>query len=313
MEWLINKIGRTQKGRQRKKGRRDWGLYILLFPGLLWFFIFSYKPMIGLIMSFYDWNIFKGLEGSTFVGLENFEIFIKSPDFFRVIKNTIMISVWQILICFPIPIILAILITELKDKHLAKLTQTITFLPYFVSVVVVCGLVISFTSPSTGIINIILKKFGIEPIYFMVKPQYFRGIYTTMTLWQHAGFNAIVYIAALAGIDTQLYEAASIDGANRYQKIIHITITGILPTIMTMFILNVGNMVKVGYEAILLLYKPPTYSTSDVIATYVYRLGIEQNNYGLATAVGLFEAVIALVMVVSANRLSKKFTEQAIW
>lgn len=299
--------------KKRRKRFRDVDLYLLLLPGLLWFLVFNYKPMTGLIMAFYDWNIFRGLEGSTFVGLQNFTDFLTGPDFSRVVGNTIMISVWQLLICFPAPIILAIMITELKSKTLAKVTQTVTFLPHFVSVVVVCGLVINFTSPSTGIINLVLQKFGVEPIYFMVKPEYFRGIYTSMTLWQLAGFNAIVYIAALMGIDSQLYEAASIDGASKWQRIRNVTIPGIMPTIVTMLVLDIGKMVKVGYEAILLLYKPTTYATADVISTYVYRLGIEQNNYGLATAVGLFEALIALVMVVAANKISRKFTESTIW
>ncbi len=302
-----------EKRKHKKFTFKNWDLYLLLLPGLIWFLVFAYKPMTGLIMAFYDWNIFKGLEGSTFVGFKHFITFITGPDFLRVITNTIMISLWQILICFPAPIFLAICITELKSKKLSRITQTITFLPHFVSIVVVCGLVISFTSPSTGVINLILKKFGIEPIYFMVKPEYFRGIYTTMNLWRLAGFNAIVYIAALVGIDQQLYEAAAIDGATKMQRIKHVTVPGILPTIVVMFVLQIGNLVKVGYEAILLLYEPTTYKTADVIATYVYRLGIEQNNYGLATAVGLFEAIIALIMVVGANKLSRRFTDNGIW
>lgn len=302
-----------EKRKHKKFTFKNWDLYLLLLPGLIWFLVFAYKPMTGLIMAFYDWNIFKGLEGSTFVGFKHFITFITGPDFLRVITNTIMISLWQILICFPAPIFLAICITELKSKKLSRITQTITFLPHFVSIVVVCGLVISFTSPSTGVINLILEKFGIEPIYFMVKPEYFRGIYTTMNLWRLAGFNAIVYIAALVGIDQQLYEAAAIDGATKMQRIKHVTVPGILPTIVVMFVLQIGNLVKVGYEAILLLYEPTTYKTADVIATYVYRLGIEQNNYGLATAVGLFEAIIALIMVVGANKLSRRFTDNGIW
>lgn len=292
---------------------RDWDLYLLLIPGVIWFILFSYKPMAGLRMAFYDYNIFKGIAGSTFVGLDNFKEFISGPDFIRTIKNTLMISFWQIVVCFPIPIILAISITEMKNKFVSRLTQTATFLPHFISVVVVCGLVVNFLSPSTGIINMILQKLGKEPIYFMMMPQYFRGIYTTMTLWQTAGFNAIVYVAALMGIDPELYEAATVDGAGKWKKILNITLPSIMPTIVTMFILNIGKMVKVGYESILLLYKPTTYATADVIATYAYRVGIEQRNYGLATAVGLFEAVIALILVVAANKLSKKLTESTIW
>ena len=308
---------RTENGMNKKslwvQIMNDWDLYLLLIPGILWFLIFSYKPMSGLIMSFYDWNVYKGLSGSTFVGLQNFIEFVTGPDFFRVVRNTLMISLWQLLICFPFPIILALLINETRCKFVGKMTQTLTFLPYFISTVVVCGLVISFTSPSTGVVNFILNKLGHESIYFMVKPEYFRPIYTAMVLWQQAGFNAIVYIAALMGIDPQLYEAATVDGAGRWKQLTCVTLPGIMPTVVTMFVLNIGKMVKVGYESILLLYKPTTYSTADVISTYAYRLGLEQNNYGMSTAVGLFEALIALVMVVSANKISKKFTETAIW
>lgn len=292
---------------------RDWDLYLLLIPGIIWFLMFCYKPMYGLRMAFYDYNVFKGMKGSTFVGLANFKEFMGGPDFIRTIKNTFMISFWQIVICFPAPIVLAIAITEMRNKFVSKLTQTATFLPHFISVVVVCGLVVNFLSPSTGIVNLFLNKLGIESKYFMVKPEYFRGVYTGMTLWQNAGFNAIVYIAALMGIDPQLYEAAIVDGAGKWKRIVHITVPSIMPTVVTMFVLQVGKMVKVGYESILLLYKPTTYATADVIATYAYRVGIGNRNYGLATAVGLFEAVIALIMVVGANKLSKRVTESTIW
>ena len=293
--------------------RRDWDLYLLLIPGVIWFLMFCYKPMLGLRTAFYDYNVFLGFDGSKFIGLQNFKDYMAGPDFGRTVKNTIMIAVWQILICFPVPIILAIAVTEMKNKFISKLTQTATFIPYFISVVVVCGMVVNFLSPSTGIINLIIQKLGIEPIYFMVKPQYFRGVYTAMTLWQTAGFNAIVYIAALMGIDQQLYEAATVDGAGKWKQIIHITIPGIMPTVVTMFVLNIGKMVKVGYESILLLYKPSTFETADVISTYAFRMGIEQGNYGLATAAGLFEAVIALIMVVAANKISRRLTETALW
>lgn len=293
--------------------KRDWDLYLLLIPGLIWFLMFAYKPMLGLRTAFYDYNLFRGFKGSTFVGFDNFLEFLHSPDFLRTMGNTLMIAFWQLAICFPIPIILAVSITEMKNKFISKLTQTTTFLPYFISTVVVCGMVVNFLSPSTGVVNMLLKKVGLEPLYFMVKPQYFRGIYTTMTLWQTAGFNALVYIAALMGIDPTLYEAATVDGAGKLKKIIHVTIPGIIPTIVTMFVLNIGKIVKVGYEAILLLYKPSTYSTADVIGTYTYRTGIENGNYGLATAVGLFEAIIALILVFVANKISHRLTENSLW
>ena len=296
-----------------KRLYKCWPLYVFLLPGLIWYIMFCYKPMIGLRMAFYDYNIFRGFSGSKFVGLENFKIYMSSPDFGRTLKNTLMIAVWQMVICFPFPVILAILITEMKSKIVSKMVQTISFLPHFISTVVVCGMVVNFLSPSTGIINMILGKFGIEAKYFMVYPQYFRPIYTIMTLWQTAGFNAIVYIAALMGIDPQLYGAAIVDGAGRWRRIINITIPGIIPTVVTMFIMNIGKMVKVGYESILLLYEPSTYATADVISTYSFRMGIQNGDYGVATAAGLFEAVIALILVVAANKVSKRLTETALW
>jgi len=302
-----------REGRIKRRLKSCWPLYLFLLPGFIWFLMFCYKPMMGLRMAFYEYNIFRGFSGSRFVGLENFRIYISSPDFSRTLVNTLMIALWQMAICFPVPIILAIMITEMRSRAISKMVQTVTFLPHFISTVVVCGMVVNFLSPSTGIINLIMKKLGFDPVYFMVYPQYFRPVYTTMTLWQTAGFNAIVYIAALMGIDPQLYEAAIVDGAGRWRRIIHVTIPGILPTIVTMFIMNIGKMVKVGYESILLLYEPSTYPTADVISTYSFRMGIQNGDYGVATAAGLFEAVIALILVVVANKVSRHLSDNAIW
>ncbi len=306
-------MGLSRSRSLKKRFIGSWQLLILLLPGLIWYILFCYRPMIGLRMAFYDYNVFRGFEGSTFVGLDNFKTYVMGPDFFRTIKNTLFIALWQMLICFPAPILLAIIITEMRFNVLKKIVQTVTFIPYFISAVVVCGMVVNFLSPSTGIINKFIELFGGEATYFMVYPQYFRPVYTLMTLWQTAGFNAIVYIAALMGIDPQLYEAALVDGAGRFQRIWHITLPGIIPTIVTMFIMNIGKMVKVGYESILLLYQPSTYSTADVISTYSFRMGIQNGDYGIATAAGLFEAIIALILVVAANKVSKRLTESALW
>ena len=224
-----------------------------------------------------------------------------------------MISFWQLLICFPLPIALAVCVTEMKNKFVSRMTQMSTLLTHFISVVVVCGIVINFLSPSTGVINLVLEKIGVDPVYFMTKPEYFKGIYTLMTLWQNAGFDALVYIAAIMGIDPQLYEAATVDGAGKMKKIFHVTIPAIVPTIVTMLILKLGGIIKVGYEAILLLYQPATYSAADVISTYSYRLAFENGNYGLSVAAGLFESVVAFIMVILANRFSKKISNNALW
>lgn len=269
--------------------------------------------MAGLVIAFQDYNLWKGMAGSQWVGMQNFVEFVTNDAFFRVIKNTLMLSVYNIVFCFPAPIILAIMLTEMRNKKLSKLTQTVTFIPYFISLVVVCGMVTSFLSPSTGLVNIILRSLGFEEKYFMVDPKAFRPTYTLMMIWRETGFNAIVYIAALMGIDRQLYEAARVDGASKWQQIRYVTLPGITPIIVTMFILQIGKLVKVSYEAVLLLYRPSTYETADVIGTYVYRTGIMEQNFGLATAAGLFESLIALILVVISNHISKRTSESSLW
>ncbi len=308
----IKKIKRRELSLWSKL-KRDGDLLLLLLPGLIWYLLFAYRPMVGLRIAFYQYNLFRGIEGSRFVGWQNFIQFLSGPDFGVTVVNTLMIALWQLVIVFPIPIFLAIAITEMKNKWVSRITQTATFLPYFISVVVVCGMVINFLSPSTGIINFFIKKLGGEPIYFMTRPEFFRPIYTLMTLWQTAGFSSIVFIAAIMGIDPALYEAAKVDGATKLQQIRHVTLPGIMPIVLVMLVLNIGKMVKVGFESIILLYQPSTFSTADVIATYVYRTGLSNRNYGLATAAGLFEAVVALILVVLANKASKKMSETSIW
>lgn len=298
---------------KKRLKKTDWQLLLILLPGLVWIILFAYVPLNGIRMAFYNYNAFKGFEGSNFVGLQNFISLFTGVDFPRALKNTLILGGLQLLICFPFPILLAILINEVRVKWLSKVTQTVTFIPYFISTVVVAGIVVNFCSPSTGIINLILNKLGFDSTYFLVQSQYFRPIYIIMTLWQTAGYNTVVYIAALAGIDKQLYEAASVEGANRLQQIWHVTLPSLIPTIVVMLILNVGSIIKVGYEAIILLYQPSTYETADVISTLTYRLGIVQNNFGLSTAAGLFESVVALVLVLVTNYLSKKFADSSVW
>lgn len=288
-------------------------LYLLLLPGVIWYLLFAYRPLMELRLAFYDYNVFQGIEGSTFVGFQNFIEFFSGKDFLRVLKNTLALAFWQLVICFPFPIILAICITEMRNKFISRMTQLSTLLTHFISVVVVCGMVVNFLSPSTGVINFVIEKLGFEPIYFMTKPEYFRGIYTLMNLWRNAGFNALVYIAAIMGISPELYEAATVDGAGKFKKILHVTIPAIIPTIVTMLILQLGGIIKVGYEAIMLLYQPVTYSTADVISTYSYRMAFESGNYGLSVAAGLFESVVAFVMIIIANKVSKKISDSALW
>ncbi|MFD2117552.1 ABC transporter permease [Paenibacillus yanchengensis] len=292
---------------------RDRLLYILLIPFLAWFFIFKYVPMWGIQIAFKDFSLFQGIASSPWVGFEYFKEFIGNEYFMRVFRNTIIISLYGLFINFPAQIILAIMITEVTRQKFKKIVQTLTYLPHFISVVVVAGIVTTFLSPETGLINLVLEKFGFDKTYFLTNPDYFRGIYTIMNLWKETGFASIVFIAAISGIDTQQYEAAKMDGASKIKQIIHVTLPGILPTIVVMFILKIGSILSVGYETIILLYQPATYETADVISTYVYRSGLLDGRYDFATAVGLFNSVVALVLVVLANRWSKKVTNAGLW
>lgn len=293
--------------------KRDKLLYFLLIPFLIWYAVFIFKPMYGLQIAFKQYSVFKGIEGSPWVGLHHFEVFLQSDYFFRVLKNTLLISIYSLVFAFPVPILLALLLNEVKNAAFKKMVQTFTYLPHFISIVVVCGIVTNFLSPSSGLVNLILEKLGLEKIYFLAVPEYFRSIFISMNIWKEAGFAAIIYIAALAGINPELYEAAVIDGASKWKRIVHVTLPGILPTIMIMLILRIGEMLEVGYEAIILLYQPVTFNTADVISTYVYREGILNGRYDMATAVGLFNSVVGLILIAMANRLSKKFTGNGLW
>lgn len=292
---------------------KDRYLYILLLPMVLWYIIFLYRPMYGLQIAFKDYSIFKGIENSPWVGLENFKNFFQSHYFLRNLKNTLLINIYSLILGFPIPIILALMINEVKNRFFKQTVQTFTYLPHFISVVVVAGIVTNVLSPSHGVFNLIIEKFGGDKIYFLTEAKYFRTIFISMNLWKEAGFQSIVYLAALSGVNPQLYEAAVVDGANKWQQLCHVTIPGIMPTIIIMLIIRIGNLLEVGYESIILLYQPSTYKTADVLSTYVYRTGLETAQYDLAAAVGLFNAVVAFVLVIGANRLSKKFTETGLW
>lgn len=288
-------------------------LYLILLPCLIWYLVFMFKPMYGILIAFKDYSIFKGVWGSDWVGLANFKEFLTSPEFFKVLKNTLIINFYSLLFEFPFAIIFALMLNEVKNKIFKAIAQTASFLPYFIAIVTAVGIAVNMLAPTTGVVNILIEKLGFEKIYFLIKPEWFRSIFISLNMWKGTGFNAIIYLAALSGVDEQLYEAAKIDGANKFAQLWHITLPSILPTIVVMLILRIGSMLNVAFETVLLLYQPATYSTADVISTYVYRLGILQNNYGLATSVGLFNSFVALLLVYSANYLSKKFTQLSIW
>ncbi len=292
---------------------RYWRLYLMLVPFILFYIIFLYRPLWGIQIAFKDYSIFKGIEGSPWIGFKHFITFFDSPYFVRTLVNTFLINLYGLVFGFPIPIILALLLNEVKNKYFRNTVQTAIYLPHFISVVVVAGIVTNFLAPTNGIVNILLEKIGGEKIYFLTKPEYFRTIFTSMNIWKEAGFGTIVYLSALAGVSQELYEAAKIDGASRWKQTLHVTIPGLVPTIVILLILRMGSMLKVGYEAIILLYQPVTYKTADVISTYVFRSGIADGRYDFATAVGIFNSVVSLLLVWAANRLSKKMSETSLW
>lgn len=296
----------------KKRFLADYQLYLMVLPFMLYFLIFAYKPMIGLKIAFQDYSIFKG-NASPWVGFDNFTKFFSTPYFGRILRNTLMISGYSLIFSFPAPIILALLLNEVRSKKYKSFVQTATYLPHFVSAVVVCGMVTNFLAPTSGIVNIVLNKLGFESVYFLSKPEYFRTIFIAQGIWQGTGYSSIVYLAALGGIDMELYEAAQIDGCNRWKQTLHVTLPGLLPTIVTLFIISVGNILNVGYEKIILLYQPATYETADVINTYVYRMGIEGSDYGLSTAVGLFNSVVNFLFVAIANTISNKVNGMGLW
>ncbi|WP_168121731.1 ABC transporter permease subunit [Paenibacillus sp. HB172176] len=309
---------RVSKHRRRltslwKGINRNYILFLMLIPFLLWYGFFMFKPMWGIQIAFKDYSLFKGMADSPWIGMEHFRQFLTSVYFGRVLKNTLLISFYSLLFVFPAPIVLALLMNEVKNALFKRMVQTLTYLPHFISIVIVCGIVTNFLSPSSGIVNLIIDKLGGDKIYFLAEPSYFRTIFNSMTIWQETGFSAIIYIAALSGINSELYEAAVIDGANKWKRTLFITLPGILPTIMILLILKIGHLLDVGFEAIILLYQPVTYETADVISTYVYREGIVNGSYDMATAVGLFNSIVGFILIVASNWFSKKYTGNGLW
>ncbi len=292
--------------------KNHWMLYLLIVPFILWYLVFMYKPMYGLQIAFKDYDVLSGIAESPFIGFNHFQEFLKDEFFWRAFRNTIIINFYSLVFGFPAPIILALMLNEVKNVKFKKVVQTVTYLPHFISIVVIAGLVTNFLAPS-GLINNILEMMGKDRTYFLTKPEYFRTIFVGMNIWKEVGFGAVVYIAALAGVDTQLYEAASIDGAGKFKQLLNVTLPSIRSTIIIMFILKIGQIMSVSYEAIILLYQPATYQTGDVLSTYVYRTGIVEGRYDFATAVGLMNSVIAFILVYISNRLSKKYSETSVW
>jgi putative aldouronate transport system permease protein len=299
----------------RRKGyfSRHKVLYFMLAPALAYLLIFHYIPMFGAVIAFKNFNIVKGVFGSDWIGLKNFSDMFTSKDFYNVLKNSVFISVCRLFWSFPAPIILALLLNEVRGKIFKRVTQTVFYLPYFISWVVMAGIIMNFLSPTDGLINYIAVKFGGQPQAFLQQPKYFVPILVITEIWKNAGWGSIIYLAAITSINQEMYEAAYIDGANRLQRMWYITFPSILPTVVVMFILNAGNIVKNGFEQIFLLYNPTVYDVGDVIETYTYRLGIQGGQFSYSTAVGLFQAVVGFFLITLTNGLAKRFRQGGIY
>ncbi|MEK4059803.1 MULTISPECIES: ABC transporter permease [Paenibacillus] len=300
------------KSRLGKDLLRNKWLYLMIIPVVIYYFLFHYVPLYGTIIAFKQFVPAKGILGSDWVGFKHFEEFFSSIYFFRVIKNTVLLSFFNLLFGFPAPIILALLLNELKSPLFRRITQTITYMPHFITLVVVAGIIRYFTL-SDGLINDVIAFFGGARISFLQQPESFRPIYIISEIWQQIGWGTIIYLAAITGIDQQQYEAAKIDGATKLQQIRHVTLPGILPTIMIMLILALGNIMNVGFEKIILLYSASIYETADVISTYVYRKGILEFSYSYSAAVGLFNSVINFTILLLANSFSKRASNNSLW
>lgn len=296
----------------KKDFLRNKYLYVLALLGLAYYIIFKYVPMYGVIIAFKDFHPTKGITGSPWIGFGHFTDFFQSYYFWRIVRNTLIINVYQLLFVFTSPIILALLLNELKNAIFKRVVQTVTYLPHFISTVVISGMIVDF-STKDGLINIILSWFGVEGSNLLLKEELFRTIYISSDVWTQIGWGSIIYLAALAGVDQQLYDAAKIDGANRWHQMKNVTIPGIMPTIVILLILQIGGMMSLSFEKIILLYNSLTYETADVISSFVYRKGILEANYSYSTAVGLFNAVINFVLLIIANQISRKVNETSLW
>ncbi|ASA20383.1 protein lplB [Paenibacillus donghaensis] len=298
-----------------KRIYKQWDLQLMVVPALLFILVFSYIPMYGVLMAFQDYNLFKGFAGSSWVGLKHFEMFFNAPEFWTIMRNTVVISLLKLLIGFPAPIILALMLNEIKGRAFKRTVQTISYLPHFLSWVIVSGFVMSMLSTENGSVNMLLEKLNLieDPVNFLSLPQYFWSILVTTGVWKEIGFSSIVYLAAIAGVDPHMHEAASMDGASRLRQMFSITLPSILPVIIVFLILAIGNLLSAGFEDILLLGSNPVLrDVGDVIDTYVYRIGIQNNRYSYATAAGLFKSLIGVFLLVGANYAARK-SGNSLW
>lgn len=296
-----------------KRFRKTFFLFLLFVPALIYYIVFKYVPMWGISISFYKYSIFKGLAGSKFIGLRNFKVFFESPSFWSLTVNTLVLGIQSLLVTFPLTVLFALMLNEIRSLRFKKITQTVSYLPHFLSTVVICSLTISLLDPTQGAVNAIIKFFGGDPIYFMMESRWFRPIYLITEVWQGLGWGTIVYLAAISAVDPGMYEAARLDGAGRLRQIWSITLPSIAPTVSTMFILKVGHVMDASLEKVLLLQQPITYDVSNVLSTYVYQIGLQKGDYSLSTAAGLYTSLVNLVLLLTFNWLSKKVSDTGIF
>lgn len=296
-----------------KKMRNSWELYLFLLPTLAYFIIFKYVPMYGLQIAFKDFIAVNGIWGSPWVGFDHFTRFFQSYKFWELLSNSLLINFYQLVFAFPIPIIFALMVNQVSQARFKKLVQTVTYAPHFISVVVLVGMIFIFLSPSNGFINNIIKLFGGEPIYFMGSESWFKSVFVGTEIWQTTGWSAIIYLAALTSIDPHLHEAAIVDGASKFQRVLYVDLPGIMPVIMIMLILQLGNFATLGYQKVLLMQNNLNIASSEVIQTYVYKSGLLNSQFSYAAAIGLFENMINFILLITMNQLAKKMKQQSLF
>nr|WP_192894683.1 ABC transporter permease subunit [Paenibacillus contaminans] len=304
---------RSAFARKVKRIVRNYDLYLLFLPTLAYFIIFHYAPMYGLQIAFKNFNPVKGFSGSPWVGFDNFERFFESYQLTTIIKNTLGISIYELLVSFPAPIILALMINQLTSERFKRFVQTVTYAPHFISTVVVVGIVYLLLSPKTGAVNSFLGLFGVEPIFFMGSPEWFKTVFVFSGVWQSVGWGTIIYLAALTAVNPDLHEAATVDGATKLQRVIHIDIPSIMPTVIIMLIMNMGHMMSVGFEKVYLMQNQLNVDSSETIQTYVYKAGLVQAQYSYASAIGLFNTVINFILLISVNKIAKSLKQTSLW
>lgn len=303
----------SKSERARKHFQQYWPYYVMMLPGIIYLVMFKYIPVMGSVIAFKDYSAYQGIWGSAWCGLENFKKLFQYPDFYKILGNTIILGLLKTFLTFPIPVILALMLNELRNAKVKKIVQTIICIPYFVSWVVVGGLVFDFLGVG-GIFNNIREFFGMETLLVMQKESWFRPIYVISTIWKESGWGTVVYLAAISGIDPSLYESSAIDGASRFQKMRYITFPLLIPTVLTLLLLNIGSFLTLGFDQVYNLYTPMTYAVADIFDTYVFRVGIQQAQYSFATTVGLFQSVVGLIMVVTFNKIANKISEDGgLW